>query len=213
MMDFGSFREHGPWSWFLSDAIVGTALLGDLMRHFPEELLILSERKEGSDKTYLCKQFRLYSDYAENAGDARFHPVWDDFVGYVRSEQYRLAVSEMTALDLRQAGLEVILNQYEKDCFMSAHTDRRPKLVTHVIYLSGDKGAGLGGEFIVHGADATPVHCVEPWAGRSVLFKRSDASLHSVNAIKAVHKRRSLQIVFWESEPATTAPGRKIHRT
>lgn len=213
MMDFSSFSQHGPWPWFLSDAVLEPSRLENLMRTFPEERLVLSERKAGSDKTYLCKQYRLYSEYAKDADEPSLHPAWAEFVAYVTSQEYRDSVSAMLYCDLSDAGVEVILNQYDKECYMSPHTDRRPKLITHLIYLSGARGADLGGEFVVHEQDGGIAYEVEPIAGRSVLFQRSDESLHSVNVIKAVHKRRSLQIVFWEYEPAAVLPGRKVYKS
>lgn len=213
MMDLRSFSQHGPWPWFLSDTVLERSRLDELVRTFPEERLVLSERKEGSDKTYLCQQYRLYSDYAKDADEASLHPAWAELLTYVTSQEYRDSVSAMLDCDLSSAGVEAILNQYDKECYMSPHTDRHPKLITHLIYLSGAKGADLGGEFVVHGQDGGIAHMVEPIAGRSVLFKRSDESLHSVNVIKAVHKRRSLQIVFWEYEPAATLPGRMLSKS
>lgn len=211
MMDFSSFSRNGPWPWFMSDALLEPSRLDALVRNFPEEMLVLSERKEGSDKTYLCRQYRLYSQYAENDDGFVAHPSWREFIEYVKSPQYRASVSRLMDCDLRSAGIEVILNQYDQECYMSPHTDRRPKLITHLIYLSGEKGGDYGGEFVVHGPDGEAVHRVEAIVGRSVVFRRSDESLHSVDTVRTAHKRRSLQIVFWEYAPAATLPGRLVH--
>lgn len=210
MMDFSSFTRNGPWPWFMSDELLDKALLDQLVRHFPEERLMLFERKEGSDKTYLCKQYQMYTQYG--AGDGFVpHQAWRELLDYVRSPEYRASVSRLTGCDLGEAGIEVIVNQYEQECYMSPHTDRRPKLITHLVYLSGEPGGDYGGEFVVHGRDGEPAHMIEAVAGRSVVFQRSEESLHSVNTVRTAHKRRSLQIVFWEYEPAAPLPGRMVH--
>lgn len=211
MMDFDSFTKNGPWPWFMSDTLLDASRLDALMQHFPEEKLVFFERKEGSDKTYLCKQYQMYNQYAA-AGDGFVpHPAWRELIEYVTSPGYRDSVARLMGCDLSRAGIEVIVNQYEQECYMSPHTDRRPKLVTHLIYLSGDRGSDYGGEFVVHDRDGEAAHMVEAIAGRSVVFKRSEESLHSVNTVRTAHKRRSLQIVFWEHEPAAALPGRMVH--
>jgi Rps23 Pro-64 3,4-dihydroxylase Tpa1-like proline 4-hydroxylase len=211
MMDFSSFTRNGPWSWFMSDALLDRSRLDELVRHFPEEQLVLFERKEGSDKTYLCKQYQMYSQYADGGDGFVPHPAWRELLDYVRSPVYRESISRLTGCDLSQAGIEVIVNQYEQECYMSPHTDRRPKLITHLVYLSGERGADYGGEFVVHDGDGQAAHMVEAVAGRSVVFQRSGESLHSVNTVRTAHKRRSLQVVFWEYEPAAALPGRTVH--
>ncbi|MCX2193065.1 2OG-Fe(II) oxygenase [Pantoea agglomerans] len=104
--------------------------------------------------------------------------------------------------------MEVIINQYYENCFMSMHTDRKPKLLTHLIYLSGVTDCGLGGEFLIHNKSGEITDAIEPLPGRSIIFKRTEESYHSVNKMHKKFKRNSIQIVFWDYQPPVTSVGR-----
>ncbi|WP_434526999.1 2OG-Fe(II) oxygenase [Photorhabdus asymbiotica] len=211
MMNFSNFKTGTPWPWSLSDNILATPVINNLIDNFPEKYLQMSERKNGSDKTYLCKQLKIYSEFETSPIAIELNKCWLNFIEYIKSNQYRENIERITNCKLANGKIEIILNQYIENCFMSPHTDREPKLVTHLIYLSGSLGTDLGGEFVVHDTHGNAVNMIEPYPGRSIVFKRSDHSLHSVNAMRKNYKRNSIQIVFWSSQPKSSLKGRIIH--
>lgn len=211
-MNFSNFKKGGPWAWFVSDDVLASEFIKNLSDTFPEDKLTLTERKIGSDKSYLCKQAKIYSSFDNNTlDDSSLDACWSRLLKIVKSEAYRNNVEELLEINLSGAWVEVIINQYYENCFMSMHTDREPKLVTQLIYLSGIPDSRLGGEFFIHNSNGKVINAIEPLPGRSLIFKRTKNSYHSVNKMHENFKRNSIQIVFWENRPPATAAGRISH--
>jgi len=211
-MNFSGFQQGGPWRWFMSDNFLETQFIQQLSDDFPENQLVLTERKVGSDKNYLCKQIKIYTEFDQASLNALYlAPSWKRLIEIATAGEYKKSVENLIKIDLTNAHIEIILNQYYENCFMSVHTDRRPKLATQLIYLSGELNQGLGGEFMIHDENGSVLHAIEPKVGRSVIFKRTEDSYHSVNMMHKKYKRNSIQIVFWESQPSATPAGRLIY--
>ena len=211
-MDFSSFKKGQPWPWFMSDNSVDSELVSAWVEHFPVHALKKSERLNGSDKTYLCSMLNIYSDFADKSGAVKLHDSWRQLIDYVSGDDYKRSASQLLNMDLSGAFIEIVLNMYEQDCYMSPHTDRPPKLATHLIYLTGNGDHSVGGEFVVHHNHGAPAESVAPQVGRSLVFGRTNESLHSVSTVTKMHQRKSIQIVFWQEPPPSTLPGRKIYQ-
>ncbi|MDE9541065.1 2OG-Fe(II) oxygenase [Xenorhabdus bovienii] len=212
IMNFSDFQTKGPWQWSLNDNLLERITIKQLNETFPANELLFSERTFGSDKTYICKQLPIYNEFHSNECASFLDPVWHKMIVYIKSEEYRRNVGDIAQCDLSNAWIEVVINQYDADCYMSAHTDRLPKLATHLIYLSNIPESSSGGEFVVFDEKKNPVHAVQPVEGRSIIFKRTNNSWHAVNPVKNSNfQRRSVQIVFWQSEPEKAPPGRQIY--
>ncbi|MBV6695150.1 2OG-Fe(II) oxygenase [Serratia quinivorans] len=211
-MNFSNFTQGGPWAWFVSDEVFPPEFIKSLSDTFPDEKLILTERKIGSDKSYLCKQAKIYSVLDDNILDtSSLDACWDRLITMIKSDEYKNKVEKLLDVKLSGAWIEVVINQYYENCFMSIHTDRKPKLITQLIYLSGIPGCELGGEFLIHNKNGEVIDAIEPLPGRSLIFKRTENSYHSVNKMHKKFKRNSIQIVFWEHQPPATAIGRITH--
>ncbi|WP_282677377.1 2OG-Fe(II) oxygenase [Serratia marcescens] len=208
-MNFSEFTQGHPWPWFVSDDILPPEFIKKLSDTFPDKKLILTERNTGSDKSYLCKQAKIYSALNNDTiAPSSLDECWQHLVTMVRSNEYKTKVEKLLNVKLSGAWVEVIINQYYENCYMSMHTDRKPKLLTHLIYLSGVPGYGLGGEFLIHNKSGEVIDAIEPQPGRSLIFKRTEDSYHSVNKMHKKFKRNSVQIVFWEYQPPVTPIGR-----
>lgn len=209
-MNFSHFEQGEPWPWFMADNSIDNSIISKWIDNFPINLLVKSERLDGSDKKYLCSMRNIYSDFSANQKLGKLHSAWQELIEYVTSNEYKLEISNLLGANLENAFVEVVLNLYEQDCYMSPHTDRPPKIATHLIYLTESEDNAPGGEFLVHDADGVIAAQVTPRIGRSLIFKRTDRSLHSVSPIKHKHQRMSIQIVFWHEQPPIASPGRKV---
>ncbi|HFS0184475.1 2OG-Fe(II) oxygenase [Klebsiella aerogenes] len=208
-MNFSNFTQGGPWPWFVSDDFFLPGFIKSLSNTFPDDKLVLTERNNGSDKSYLCKQAKIYSQFDESIIDtSSLDACWQYLLAMVKTNEYKSKVEKLLDIDVSGAWIEVIINQYYENCFMSIHTDRKPKLLTHLIYLTGSPGCGLGGEFLIHNKSGEIIDAIEPIPGKSIIFKRTENSYHSVNKMHKKYKRNSIQIVFWEHQPPATPIGR-----
>lgn len=178
-----------------------------LRRSFPRNL-DLTIRGSGTDKTYIVSNKRILGvDGTRWTRSA----AWNRFLDSVLRSDYHDYLSGISGASLRGALVEVDVNAYGAGGYMSAHTDRPEKVLSHIIYLSPYWDDAWGGELaLLDGAQGRVIRSVRPEWPTSILLPRSDQSWHSVAPV-ALHsptRRSTIQISFWSREPPLVASGR-----
>ena len=195
-----------PFRWALISGVLPEESATMLRSAFPSNLSH-TIRNAGSDKTYSLHHRLLTAP----DGIWTFSTPWSEFVQTVTSWEYRKFIQEIGQIDMREVFLEIALNSYSGGGYMSPHTDRWPKLATHVIYLPDRWQADWGGHLhILEGPDPDPVHRISPAWPTSVLLVRSDNSWHEVERVSAHARlaRQTIQISLWAEQPPAPAVGR-----
>lgn len=153
---------------------------------FPSDGFVLTERREGSDKTYRSYNLPLVGGGAADDGAlAGLTPEWRAFVDDLTSESYRRALTSLTGIDLDGLGPQIRLCRYVAGCWLDPHTDRDDKVLTHVWYFNETWPEEWGGALRVLGSDdASDVRSIIfPALGSSTVIGVSSRSWHSVDPI------------------------------
>jgi SM-20-related protein len=177
-----------------------------LREAFPRTALTI--RRAGTDKSYIVANKRILEvDGTRRTGSK----PWNRFLDAVISPDYRSYLAEVSGTSLSDALVEVDLNAYAVAGYMSPHTDRPEKLLSHIIYLSPYWREEWGGQLaLLESAEARAARTVTPRWPYSILLPRSDHSWHSVISVAPDARRRRLtiQISFWACPPPAVARGR-----
>lgn len=204
--------ESRPFRWAKVQRFLSSDHARELRRSFPHDLPV-SRRQEGSDKTYVVASTKLRrADGARQAPSA----IWNHLIDSACEQHYRNLLGAIADKDLSSSFVEIEINSYGAGGFMSAHTDRAPKVLTHIIYLNSVWPEHWGGELeILSSSDSRPFQKVTPVWPNSVILLRSDESWHSVRSVspQATDPRLTIQITFWADLPPASKPGRSILET
>jgi SM-20-related protein len=145
---------------------------------------------------------------------------WREFIRSLEVRSYRLTLGSLLGIDLRDRNPEITVWRYQKGDFLSPHTDKIDKLVSHIFYFSEpDWSAAHGGclEIFQGNNPTVAVQTLAPVCGRSVIIVRSDRSLHAVTKQKrAGYDRCAVQVVFQRQKPHYShemAPGGSRRRS
>jgi hypothetical protein len=208
--------EREPYEWATLPEVITPADAALLEAQFPTTGFVTHERLAGSDKTYrIAINTLVAAEGAQTWDPSALGPAWSRLVQELLTDEYRATMSELTAVDLSTAVLSLTLNQYDRSFWLAPHTDKYPKLVTQLIYFSGEWRPSWGGALqIFRGVGDSGYELereVTPRTGVSVLIVRSKRSWHAVAPVlsEAPTARRSLQITFWAHAPAAPLPGRR----
>lgn len=198
-----------PFRWGVENDLIVNNVQAYLSSTWPSSGFVVNKRNQGSDKSYRIAIRSLIA-----AGDSfkpfpDLCPTWNKLLRELASDAYRETISKITDLNLDSAYLEIMLNEYRSDFFLSPHTDKFPKLVTQLFYFSESWKETWGGQLAILDQEQRPFFSVLPSSGRSVIIVRSKDSWHEVVPVKSGLKniRRSLQVIFW-ADKARLLPGR-----
>lgn len=192
--------RSAPYAWALLSEVIRSEWLQSLVHSFPDSGF---DWASGADeKPYLLRVRHLVRPGATDViGEADLSPAWLKLCAELSSPRYRETVSALTGCDLSACSLEINLWVYENECFLSPHTDKEDKVVSHIIYLSPAWDPTWGGQLkVLRSNDSHDCSfVVSPTHGTSVIIVRSDESWHAVEPIakSASVKRQSIQVTFW----------------
>ena len=200
-----------PWKYGVAQDFIGKELINDLKNQFFDLDEHFSQRIAGTDKKYSCSQMMIYSEL--DSPCQKIYPLdhisaWKKLVCLINDPDYQNSIYKNLNIDCSNLKKEIILNEYKSGDFISAHTDRKPKILTHLIYLSDLSEADKGGELEIIDQSGKVDHFITPKEGKDIFLIRSDNSWHAVSKITAEKVRRSIQIVFWEDTPINTSMNR-----
>lgn len=158
-------------------------------------------QKQSEEKSYQMYVLPLLTEGKETAeGIGQLDSEWLQLLNEIRSEEYRNLMSRITGIALGNASLEVNLWEYASGSSLSVHTDKKEKLVTHLIFFNPVWEDDWGGHFCIHTAndDQAVFDSILPTSDNSIILITTDDSWHSVTSVtsKAPVRRRGLQIIF-----------------
>ncbi len=203
-----------PFQWGATHGLMRMEDALALEADFPSEGYIVNERLHGSDKTYrIAINTLLAPGDSETKAGVTLSPHWQRIVDELRSDRYRQTMSALSGINLDDALLEIVLNQYDRAYWLAPHTDKFPKLVTQLFYFGDHWDARWGGnlQILLSEQPDSVIYEVTPCTGASTIIVRSDNSWHAVTPVEAQAptQRKSLQITFWAAEPLKPPPGRR----
>lgn len=193
--------ERTPYRWGALDrTFVSPDVGASLQKTFPASGMTLLE--SGSDD----KSYSLRGRCLTRADrDADLDALWRDLVNELRSDDYRGALEACSGLDLRPLSVEVTVWRQTAGGFISPHTDKEGKTLTHLIYFSRPEWTPAWGGClrILNGRDIDAVAAeLPPRLGFSVVIVRSANSWHGYTPIMPdADPRLALQVTFHSSEP------------
>jgi len=131
-------------------------------------------------------------------------PLWASLRADLTSTSYREALERLCNIDLSQSQLEITFWRYGVGCWLSPHTDKAGKILSHLFYFNEEWKSNYGGSLkILNSSDITDCAVeLQPNAQESVVIVRCEHSWHAVTPVRAsAHRmqRKSLQIVFWRA--------------
>lgn len=131
-------------------------------------------------------------------------PAWLQLAQELTAPAYRLALSELTDIDLRTAPMEVNVFHYGPQACLGPHPDLSDKLVTHILYFNDSWNIEDGGCLnILHSANPKDVIAViPPLVGNSAVLVRADHSWHAVSQVvdSCQTSRRSMTVTFYRPD-------------
>lgn len=190
----GAKVETEPFQWVCVDETFDSSdTAWHLMKQFPnDDFQRLQSRNDG--KHYSFSGRRVTSD------SIGLTHGWREFIGSLEAPAYRQTLSSLLRLDLEKLPPDITLWRYHEGDYLSPHTDKMDKVVSHIFYFSErDWSIAHGGCLDILRDEPEPrvVRRVEPVCGRSVIIVRSDRSLHAVTTQKRTgYARCAAQVVF-----------------
>ncbi len=195
-----------PFSWGVVRPTFTSFTVADrLTDHYPRSGFIRTNRSAG-EKRYTMDDLTLVRHGVRLAEASELlSQEWRTLVDELCSDAYRRTVSGLTQVNLNGAQLEIRLCRYSAGCWLSPHTDRPDKRLTHILYFNRRWDADWGGMLRIlrspepHDIDRE----VAPLLDSSVLLVRSEASWHSVAQVRdgVSQVRRSLLVHFVADPP------------
>lgn len=134
--------------------------------------------------------------------------VWRQLAADLLSSRYRVALTQLTGIDLSTLQMEANVFHYGPGAWQGPHLDLRDKIVTHVFYFNSAWDIADGGCLkILRSPDMEDVAHVElPLLGGSTVLVRSDKSWHAVSPVdsRCVESRRSMTVTFYRDHSIST---------
>lgn len=191
----GYVRRTQPYQHFVS---VEHELPERIVMRLREELSALPVRgiaRYGLDKAYRMRGVNI------DSLDLPQSPTWHYLAECARSPEYRERLEELTGVSLGAASVETTAWRQRSGCFLSGHTDKDDKIVTHVLFLAppfwpSEWGGCLR---VLRSCEVDDYAYEIPFRpGAGVILIRSDNSWHGYERIAAAatETRDSIQISF-----------------
>lgn len=178
MIDAAAIRagrmRSDPFRWTTLGSVVPGDAAADLARTFPADGFVESAR-DGETKSYQLAARPI-------ASQATLPEPWSLLVQGLRSDDYRVALEQLSGVSLAGVEPELTLWRYGPGCWLSPHVDKPDKILTHLFYFNPGWQRDWGGCLrILRSSEIDDVvDEVVPLAGESVVLVRSDASWHAV---------------------------------
>lgn len=198
-----------PYKHAIINHVIDLENVNSLLTELPLDSFISVSREMGSDKTYKVDNHIIYP-LQDQKPCSTLTKIWLSLIEELTSDTYKSAISKLIEYDVSKTYIEITLKRYKVNDYISPHTDREIVPVTHVIFLNPKWDKQWGGEFCIHDGDASIAQEIIPTFDKSILFKQSAQSWHSVNqCLSADHHRIGLQVAFWNSQEKIVYPGRQ----
>jgi Rps23 Pro-64 3,4-dihydroxylase Tpa1-like proline 4-hydroxylase len=200
--------QHEPYEWTMIDELFNPIESAEIARTYPCDHF-KTVKGYDSEKGYQYEVRQLIPmgekkvAYTENLS-----PAWQQLAHDLLSDEYRMAMSELTGIDLSSAPIEVNIFHYGRGAWLGPHVDLKDKIVTHVLYFNSEWDPKEGGCLTILGSknidDA--VFIIPPVIGNSSVLVRSNSSWHAVLPISEQCKtsRRSMTITFYRPHSIST---------
>jgi len=214
-IDAEAFRRVEPFPWVNPAGFLAEQGFARLVQNLPDVGRFTRAIDYARQRKYGQKNHDRY--VLEYVDGMDLPEPWRDFIGELRSEQYRRFIGEL--LGHRHFRFRFHWHYTPPACSVSPHCDSRTKLGSHIFYLNtrDDWDPAWGGETIVlddHGRfpeDSSPAFedfdrswAAETMDNRSLIFGRRGNSWHGVRAIECPEgkMRKVFIVVFEDYRPA-----------
>lgn len=137
--------------------------------------------------------------------DLRYGPMFDAFVGALRSPELAEALGEKFGIELVGRPTVVTVRGHCGPRDGDIHTDDRNKIVSVLVYLNADWQGSGGALRLLRSPEDIDDYAVEvpPLAGTLLAFRRTDSSYHGFR--RYVGPRRTVQLNYIRDEAALRA--------
>jgi len=200
--------ETTPYQWAMIDGLFDFQEGVDLTSSYPCDHFKTVEGNDG-EKGYHY-EVRLLIPMGEKRIflPKNLSPSWLQLAQDLISDEYRLAMSYLTGIDLSTAPMEVNLFHYGPSAWLGPHVDLKDKIVTHVLYFNSDWNVTDGGCLaILQSKNMDDSVClIPPIIGNSSILIRSQCSWHAVLPVSSQCRtsRRSMTVTFYHHGSVST---------
>lgn len=196
-----------PYSWAAIDKLFAPDDAAALAESFPcdhyKTVLYYGERDYEYEARGLIGMGAGIVTFPEELSEA-----WLTLAHDMLSPAYRIALSQLTGLDLTAAPMEVNVFHYGPGANLGPHPDLEDKIVTHILYFNQSWNRKDGGCLnILRSSDPADVAAeIEPIVGNSAVVVRSQKSWHAVSRVVDGCRlsRRSLTATFYRDGSIST---------
>ena len=200
--------ETSPYQWAMIDHLFDLQEAMDLAATYPCDLYKTVDGYDG-EKGYQY-EVRSLIPMGKNKifSPETLSPSWHQLAQDLISDEYRMAISELTGIDLSTAPIEINVFHYGQGAWMGPHVDLKDKIVTHVLYFNSDWDIKDGGCLAILNSKNVEdtAYLIPPLVGNSALLVRSNCSWHSVLPISPRSKtsRRCITVTFYHPQSIST---------
>jgi SM-20-related protein len=200
--------EQAPYEWAMVDELFNPIEAAEIAASYPCDYYKTVKGYDG-EKGYQY-EVRLLIPMGEKkvAHAETLSPIWQQIAHDLLSDEYRMAMSELTGIDLLSAPIEVNLFHYGQGAWLGPHLDLKDKIVTHVLYFNSEWDPKDGGYLAILGSKNIhdTVFVIPPTIGNSSVLVRSNKSWHAVMPISEQCKtsRRSMTVTFYRPNSIST---------
>jgi SM-20-related protein len=212
MIDLAKIKQAqlatAPYAWTMIDELYARRDARRLAATYPRDhFKTMIGRDDEKEWRYEVRSLIGMSARAASYAE-QLSPQWQALANDLLSDEYRVAVSAATGLDLMNAPLEVNAFHYGAGAWQGPHKDLPTKRVTHVMYFNRHWRAVDGGQLrILRSQEMSDIYTtVLPEVGNSALFVRSENSWHAVEPVVegCTLTRRSIVATFYHPDSPST---------
>lgn len=212
-LDLSAFQHcifsETPFKFFILNGILPLPITESLYRSIVFQKFDLTKRVDGSDKTYQLYNALLVDHVSEElAPDLPL--VWQKILQDFLAPAYRHAVGEMIGENVSDCYIQIMMKLYQAGSYISMHTDDPEVALTHLLFLNPQYDFSNKGNLNLHDCSGKVKVRIPPNFQTSIVFPRTDHSLHSVDAcLRDDSPKITLQVVFWKTKKARSLKGRE----
>jgi len=214
--------KYDPYENAFVDEFIPYDIMEELRVTFPKDNFRYFTRQKELDDFYTSKGFEdkhyvMCGRPLVRAGEQDIYlpenipPIWREFGKDLLTDEYKVAMSKLTGLDLRNCAVQVDLWRYHPGCYTAPHTDDPCKSVSQILYFVKEWKPEWGGIGRMHDFSKEDHISIETLPSMTVspVFIRSDVSYHSISQIEpdVPEARKVVDIVFYNTLPLPKRPG------